>query len=265
MNILIETPFATFRIISKNPLHPLLKSVLGFTFHNYSVGSISYSPFPESHENDVYISCDWRIIDANNQTVLLNKDLANTLRLATDNSANKVIKHRIGNIGLQIHKSSTLIRIPTSKYDVDYTLNKSAIQSHQYNDFHYDSITLWNPNPKGVYVKVNTDDIENTIELKLPKQYKIKGLESLGTQRHTKWLQNNTTISYNLDNKLELLKYVKLTLNPEVDTPDQEISLFDIVTYYPNRCQLYIETPQYKLDLFVKALHKIDLTYQLKP
>lgn len=197
--------------------------------------------------------------------MLLSKDLVNTLCLATDNSTNKVIRHRIGNIGLQISKSNTLIRIPTSKYDVDYTLNKSAIQSNQYNDFYYESITLWNPNPNpSIYVKVDTDDIEHTIELELPKQYKIGGLESLGDSRHNNQLQHKGQVAYNLDNKLQSLKSVKLTLDPETNAPDQEISLFDIVTYYPDKCRLYIRTPLYELKLFVRALHHIRLTYQLK-
>lgn len=167
MNLTIETPYATFRIMPRNPLHPLLKNVLGFTFHNNPVGSICYSPIPNEHRNTLDISCDWSITDTTNQnnpTELFNKDLVNLLYSKTTETE---VKHEIGNIELWISRSNIYLSIPTNEYDIDYTLNKSAIFSHQYNDFQYESIynlakateasTTGND-----FVKVDTDDIEHT-------------------------------------------------------------------------------------------------------
>lgn len=274
MNLTIETPYVTFRIMPRNPLHPLLKNVLGFTFQDYKGGSINYSSIPNEHEDIINLSCNWSIIDATNQsnlTELFNKDLVNLLYPKNTPPAmldRTEVKHKIGNIGLCIDRFETSLSIPTNEYAIDYTLNKSAIFSHQYNDFQYESIynlakATGNANSND-FVEVDTDDIEHTIELELPKQYKIGGLESLGNSRHNNQLQHKGQVAYNLDNKLQSLKSVKLTLDPETNAPDQEISLFDIVTYYPDRCRLYIRTPLYELKLFVRALHHIRLTYQLK-
>lgn len=275
MNLTIETPYATFRIMPKNPLHPLLKSVIGFTFQDYKGGSINYSSIPNEHENTLGLSCDWSIIDTTNQsnpTELFNKDLVNLLypkNTPPGMLARTEVKHKIGNIGLRINRFETSLSIPTNEYAIDYTLNKSVIFSHQYNYFQYESIynlaKATNSNATGNdFVEVDTDDIEHTIELELPKQYKIRGLENSGDSRHSSQLKHKGQVSYNLDNKLESLKSVKLTLDPETNAPDQEISLFDIVTYYPDRCRLYIRTQLYELKLFVRALHRIRLTYQLK-
>lgn len=284
MTLILETPYVTFTITKKNRKHPKISNILGFTLYqrvswcerNFiiklyrDIGSWAFSNNPDQKEKAFFIAIDnklkdWTLYteDQNSpNSIYYNSDLVNTvIDVANGREDDYLNIDLIKGIELCLDaECEHSLTINLNKYDIDFKFNTTAIKLNNLN-LEYQDIDL----SSNAYALVFNSE-KNRLRLILPsKDYCIGHIDTFLKICHPKQklLRKN---EYTYTGNFEALRILTVSVNTPRPTPDQEISLYQLVQpaiAISNKqdYKLYIHIDNYVVDA---VIHKNKVKFTLK-
>lgn len=267
MGLVVTTDYVTFYIHKKTEATPSIRGMFGFIMisgkNAYEISQKEFKDFIyfETAKHTAMHGCKdmsdlrvmnthWILTDSNNSIESIhNSDLINTLLLSDEISVDIELPQEYKDIDIcafQFENEKYLtFEIPDRDYYIDYVLHDEKIEEHQLNVHYFniedDTSKSWLFDDDDIFDDLNDDvnDMNNILKIRLDtEKYKIIGIRDFISNHRIANTGNNNQEIY-IANKsgsqfheiLESLKNIVIQYNVSEPTPEQKISLYDLLKH----------------------------------